>query len=148
MTKQASFPSKNIKLFSVSPEETFAAGRTLGVLLEAGDVVALQGELGAGKTVFAKGIAAALGVMETVTSPTYNIISEYNGEKVDFYHIDAYRLSGADEFCGAGGMDALFSDNGVAVVEWSERLKGILPCETIIIKLNIIEDNSREITRL
>jgi tRNA threonylcarbamoyladenosine biosynthesis protein TsaE len=84
-----------VKLFSASPEETRAAGERLAPHLPKGAVVALRGGLGAGKTCFAKGIARGLGITEEITSPTYTIISEYEGP---FYHIDAYRLAGDDDF--------------------------------------------------
>jgi tRNA threonylcarbamoyladenosine biosynthesis protein TsaE len=144
LTKRGVFPYKNTKFISNSSEETFAAGETLGRLLEAGDIVALEAPLGAGKTVFSKGIAFALGVKEIITSPTYTIINEYEADKSMFYHIDAYRLSGGDEFCDAGGEDALFG-GGIAVVEWSEIICAILPPEAIIIKINIMENGAREI---
>lgn len=142
-----SFPSKNAALLSRSPEETIAAGERLGALLEAGDVVALEAPLGAGKTVFAKGIARALGVRDVVTSPTFTIISEYEGERCPLYHIDAYRLAGSDDFYGAGGGEALFG-GGVSVIEWSERIAPLLPPSTITIKLTILKDTQREIKRI
>jgi tRNA threonylcarbamoyladenosine biosynthesis protein TsaE len=117
----------------------------LGAALEAGDIVAMEAPLGAGKTVFAKGIARALGITETVRSPTYTIISEYDSPRGVFYHIDAYRLSGEDEFRDTGGEDALFS-GGICVIEWSERLAGLLPPDAIRVSIRICGGFTREIS--
>jgi tRNA threonylcarbamoyladenosine biosynthesis protein TsaE len=83
---------------SSAPEETMLQGEKIGALLKSGDIVALQGELGAGKTVFARGIASSLGVKENLTSPTYTIISEYEAQSLPLYHMDMFRLSGDDDF--------------------------------------------------
>ncbi|MDR0554355.1 MAG: tRNA (adenosine(37)-N6)-threonylcarbamoyltransferase complex ATPase subunit type 1 TsaE [Treponema sp.] len=123
---------------SSSPEETMAVGEKVGRSLARGDIVALRGTLGAGKTCFAKGIARGLGVCEEVTSPTYTIIAEYQGEKLPFYHIDAYRLNGDDDFTALGGEEFLYGD-GVSVIEWSERIPGSLPQDALIVELQFRE---------
>lgn len=107
------------------------------------DVAALSGVLGAGKTAFTRGIARALGIDEQVTSPTYTIISEYEGPEARLFHIDAYRLSGEDDFIEAGGLEAL--EGGVAVIEWSERIKALLPKHTKFITIKILAGGQREI---
>ncbi|GHV81540.1 hypothetical protein AGMMS49991_00980 [Spirochaetia bacterium] len=122
---------------SSSPEETTSLGEKLGRLLPPGSIVALRGGLGAGKTCFTKGIALALGVREEVTSPTYTIISEYEGT-LPLYHIDAYRLAGDDDF-GALGADELLYGKGLSVIEWSERLPHSIPPEAVIVEIALID---------
>lgn len=108
-----------------------------------GDVIALQGSLAAGKTTITKGIAEALGVTETITSPTFCIISEYEG-KMPLYHMDVYRLDGTEDFINLGIDDMLYGD-GVCLIEWSEKVMSELPKKTIILRLTSEEDNSRKI---
>jgi tRNA threonylcarbamoyladenosine biosynthesis protein TsaE len=128
---------------SSSPEETIALGEGIAALLQRGSIVALRGGLGAGKTCLTKGIARGLGVSEEVTSPTYTIISEYQG-KVPFYHIDAYRLQGDDDFIALGGEEVLYGA-GVSVIEWSERLPHSIPEHALVIEIEIIEQDRRKI---
>lgn len=103
----------------------------------------MRGPMGAGKTYFTKGIAAGLGVKEEVTSPTYTIVHEYAGEK-PVYHIDAYRLQGDDDFAAVGGEDFLYGD-GVAIIEWSERIPDSIPHNAIVVEIRILEDGKRRI---
>jgi len=129
---------------SASPEETRAIGKRIARLLREGSVVALRGGLGAGKTCLTKGIAEALGVAEEITSPTYTIVSEYQGT-LPFYHIDAYRLRGDDDFSALGGDEILYG-NGVSVIEWSEKLPQSLPDHAIIVEIDITGGETRRIT--
>ena len=101
----------------------------------------MQGSLAAGKTTLTKGIAQALGVKDTITSPTFCIISEYEG-KMPLYHMDVYRLEGAEDFINLGIDDMLYGD-GVCLIEWSEKIMSELPKKTIIVQLNSQQDNSR-----
>ena len=101
----------------------------------------MQGSLAAGKTTLTKGIAQALGVKDTSTSPTFCIISEYEG-KMPLYHMDVYRLEGAEDFINLGIDDMLYGD-GVCLIEWSEKIMSELPKKTIIVRLNSQQDNSR-----
>ena len=101
----------------------------------------MQGSLAAGKTTLTKGIAQALGVKDTITSPTFCIISEYEG-KMPLYHMDVYRLEGAEDFINLGIDDMLYGD-GVCLIEWSEKIMSELPKKTIIARLNSQQDNSR-----
>lgn len=101
----------------------------------------MQGSLAAGKTTLTKGIAQTLGVKDTITSPTFCIISEYEG-KMPLYHMDVYRLEGAEDFINLGIDDMLYGD-GVCLIEWSEKIMSELPKKTIIVRLNSQQDNSR-----
>ncbi|MBJ6726315.1 tRNA (adenosine(37)-N6)-threonylcarbamoyltransferase complex ATPase subunit type 1 TsaE [Geomesophilobacter sediminis] len=128
-----------------SAEATVQLGLRLGRLLGPGDFVALFGELGAGKTQFAKGIAAGLAVdpATPVTSPTYTILNVYQG-RLPLYHFDLYRLQGAEE-SAALGFEEYFYGKGVCVVEWSERLEDELPEEVISVTLAHLEHDSRRV---
>lgn len=104
----------------------------------------MQGTLAAGKTTITKGIAQALGIEDTVTSPTFCLISEYEG-KMPLYHMDVYRLDSTEDFINLGTEDMLYG-KGVTIIEWSEKIMSELPPETIIIYLEAQADNSRNIT--
>lgn len=130
-------------MISKSSKETEELGYKFARTLKKGDVVSLRGSLGAGKTVFTKGIARALDVKENIVSPTFTLIQEYDGI-VKLYHLDIYRLSGIDEFESMGGDDYLPSD-GVSVIEWSEKISSLLPDDTIYVEIKILENNDREI---
>lgn len=104
---------------SASLARTHALGKALGSALEAGDVILLSGDLGAGKTMLAQGIGAGLGVHEVVNSPTFTILKEYAG-RLPLYHFDLYRIESPDELY-ALGFDEYFAGDGVCVVEWAER---------------------------
>ncbi len=125
-------------------EETIALGKKIGAKLNRGDIIALQGTLGAGKTTITKGIAQALGIEETITSPTFCLISEYEG-KMPLYHMDVYRLEGTEDFINLGVDDMLYG-RGVCLIEWSEKIMDELPKKTIILRLEPHEDGSRTIT--
>jgi tRNA threonylcarbamoyladenosine biosynthesis protein TsaE len=139
--KRVNCPAEG-EFVSSSPEETFALGKKIGQLLGPGSIVALKGSLGAGKTVFTKGLAQALEITEEITRPTYTIISEYQG-KHPLYHMDAYRLSGNEEFSLLGAEDMLFG-SGVTVIEWPERLSVLK--ETFRVEISIQEDGKRIIS--
>ena len=124
-----------------SAEETIALGEKIGKLLKKGDIIAMQGTLAAGKTTITKGIAQALGITETITSPTFCLISEYQGT-MPLYHMDVYRLDGREDFINLGTDDMLYGD-GVSIIEWSEKIMEELPSSTIILKITPQEDGSR-----
>jgi tRNA threonylcarbamoyladenosine biosynthesis protein TsaE len=127
-----------------SPEETQLLAEQLGRLLQPGDVVALVGELGSGKTLFSQGLARGLGVPETfyITSPTFAIINEYPG-RVPFYHLDLYRVSRAD-FAELGLEEILFGQGAVAI-EWAERLGEDLPAERLEVRLTFLGEMERNL---
>jgi tRNA threonylcarbamoyladenosine biosynthesis protein TsaE len=120
-----------------------ALGEQIARILNKGAVVALRGPLGAGKTCLTKGIARGLGITEAVTSPTYTIISEYQGP-CPLYHIDAYRLEGDDDFAALGGEEILYGE-GISVVEWSEKIPASLPENALFIDIDIISGGARSI---
>ena len=124
-----------------SEQETIQLGEKIGSLLKKGDIIAMQGTLAAGKTTITKGIARALGITDTITSPTFCLISEYYG-RMPLYHMDVYRLDGREDFINLGADDMLYGD-GVCIIEWSEKIMEELPSNTIILKLTPQEDGSR-----
>lgn len=133
-------------LTSDSPEATRGHAQALAANLQPGDVVALAGPLGAGKTQFVKGLAAGLGVADPrgVNSPTFTLIQEYHG-RITLYHLDAYRLKNAREL-EALGFDELLDTGGIVVVEWADRVTPMLPPDTIWIELAPAGAQTRTIT--
>jgi tRNA threonylcarbamoyladenosine biosynthesis protein TsaE len=129
---------------SRSPEETEAAGERLGRTLGVGDVVALTGELGAGKTCFIQGLVRGLGVRARATSPTFVLINEYRG-RLPVRHVDAYRTRSLAELMDLG-LPELFDEGGVTVVEWADKLGPLLPSRTIHVQIGGLGDEPREIT--
>ena len=127
-----------------SPEETVGLGKKIGAMLKKGDVIAMQGTLAAGKTTITKGIAEALGIKDNITSPTFCLISEYSGKKLDLYHMDVYRLEGAEDFENLGTDEMLYG-NGVSIIEWSEKISSVLPKKSITIELVPHENGERDI---
>jgi len=131
-----------------SADETFFLGEQLAALAEPGDVFAVSGELGAGKTVLARGVARGLGVAGPVKSPTFTLINEYQG-RLPFYHLDVYRLGGAPEMADLG-YEEYFYGSGVTLVEWAGRVAEILPPERLEIRMEIVpgEENARKVMLL
>ena len=126
-----------------SEQETKELGVRLGRSVPSGTVVSLQGPLGAGKTVIAKGIAEALQINEAIVSPTFTLVQEYVGT-MPLHHMDLYRLHGIDDFSGIGGEELLYSD-GITLIEWSEKIEDILPPGTVRVKIAIGDNGSRDI---
>jgi tRNA threonylcarbamoyladenosine biosynthesis protein TsaE len=126
--------AREVVLTTRSPEETRAAGRAVAALLEPGDVLVLDGQLGAGKTVFAKGVADGLGVTETVVSPTFTLAREYQG-RLRLVHVDVYRLDHVQEFLDLG-LDDLVGDDAVTLVEWGEAVTAELPADHLEVRLD------------
>ena len=126
-------------------EETMRFGKKLGMLLSPGDVVALVGELGAGKTTLVKGIVQGLGVTDrrAVKSPTFSLVHTYEG-RMPVYHFDAYRLEDTQEMLDIGS-DEMISGDGVAIVEWADKVSGCLPKEYLQITLTAVSAHERKI---
>ena len=129
---------------SHSPEETLAVGRRLAATLRAGDVLALAGDLGAGKTQLVTGIAAGLGVPQDVTSPTFTLIHEYAGGKFPLYHIDFYRLDSAQEALNIG-LDEYLAGDGVVVIEWADKFAQLIPADARWVRFRAFDGDVREI---
>ncbi len=130
---------------SGSVEETIAIGRRIGDALLPGDGVALVGQLGAGKTHLAKGLAVGLGVADDriVTSPTFVLVNEYKG-RVRVFHLDAYRLSGADELEGIG-FEEMCGCGGVVLVEWADRVADAMGPETLWVEMSPAGETRRRL---
>ena len=128
-----------------SAAETRALGEKLASRLKAGDVVVLEGELGAGKSELARGIARGLGVTETVTSPSFTILNVYESGRCPLYHFDWYRLESEEELYELG-MDEYLGGDGIAVVEWAERCPDAVPENVLRIRLEVTGGERRRIT--
>ncbi|MEO8826426.1 MAG: tRNA (adenosine(37)-N6)-threonylcarbamoyltransferase complex ATPase subunit type 1 TsaE [Chthoniobacterales bacterium] len=124
-------------------EETMAAGQTMAASLSAGSVLSLEGELGAGKTHFVKGLAAGLGVNDVISSPTFTIVHEYSSGTPPLCHVDFYRMESPEEALGIG-LEEYF-DGWVTVIEWGNRFPGLLPSHTQRIKFEILPSGERRL---
>ena len=127
------------KITTRSEKETFELAQNFESEKFPNMVICLNGELGSGKTIFTKGIAIALGIKDTITSPTFTIIKEYEGE-LPLYHMDVYRLDGATD---GVGIEEYFTKGGVVVIEWANTIKDILPKERLDIKFVATDENKR-----
>ncbi len=123
-----------ITIDSLSEQDTFEAGRALAKDAAPGLVICLDGDLGTGKTVFARGFAAGLGIEGPVTSPTFTIIREYRSGRIPLYHFDVYRISDPDEMY-AIGFEEYFYGDGVCLVEWSELIEELLPPDALRVRI-------------
>jgi tRNA threonylcarbamoyladenosine biosynthesis protein TsaE len=140
------FPVKApfITYTSTSVEKTVRLGQELGNDLAGGDVIALMGDLGGGKTWFTKGIALGLGIdPDSIVSPTFTLINEYQGTH-PLYHIDLYRLGTKSEVV-ALGLEEYLTGSGIAVIEWADRWPDELPEQTIYVEMNMVDDHTREL---
>lgn len=133
-----------VTVISRNSEDTFLIGRIIGESLNAGDIVALSGDLGTGKTYLTKGIARGLCVSEQyeITSPTFTLINEYPG-RLTLYHLDLYRLESFSDMTNLGYEEYLFGE-GVSVIEWAEKVSDVLPDESIFISLTYLDENTRK----
>lgn len=128
-------------IISESAKQTEKAGENFAKQLKKGDVVLLKGEMGAGKTVFVKGMAKALGITQTITSPTYAYMNDYDGV---LYHYDCYRLSCGEDAEALGLTDYFYAD-GICVIEWSENISDVIPNTAITVKITKLSENKRSI---
>ena len=135
---------EKIEIISNSAAQTIEIARLIGEKLKDGDLLALSGELGSGKTCFTKGLAKGLGVSDKyqITSPTFTLINEYPA-RCKLYHFDVYRLSGYSELEDLG-YEEYFAGNGVVVVEWADKIDKIIPRDSIFINFEYVDENSRK----
>jgi tRNA threonylcarbamoyladenosine biosynthesis protein TsaE len=121
-------------------------GRGVGRLLKGGEIVLLEGDLGYGKTVFARGIAAGLGIPpEEVSSPSFTLVHEYRGGRVPLFHLDLYRLERPDEEASGLGIEEILAAGGVVLVEWGDRLPPYLRRDAVVVRLHDVGEGSRRI---
>jgi len=132
-----------MKVVSRSAQETQALGERLGARLGGGDVVACIGPLGAGKTCFLQGLARGLGVTADVTSPTFVLVNQYRG-RLPVYHVDAYRTGSLAELVDLG-LEEMLHGEGVTIVEWADKLLPLLPPRTIMVTIEGLGDEPRQI---
>ena len=133
---------------TTSPDETFEAGRQLGLLAKPGDIYTLNGDLGDGKTVFTQGVAKGLDISGHVNSPTFTIVQVYDSGRLPFYHFDVYRIGDIEEMDEIGYEDYFFGD-GVCMVEWADLISDLIPqnAKKITIEKNLEKGfNYRKIT--
>lgn len=135
------------EIITSSEEETENIGKELAQSLCRGDSVLLRGNLGAGKTVFSRGFARGLGITEPVSSPTYTIVQEYelpSGGRL--YHLDLYRISGVNAALAFGVDEFLDDPQGISLIEWPDRIDGILPDNAISVEIEHLSDTERRLT--
>jgi tRNA threonylcarbamoyladenosine biosynthesis protein TsaE len=125
-----------------SDVETKAVAQKIASILSPGDVIALEGDLGAGKTTFAQGFAQALGISKQIDSPTFTIIKEYDSGSIPLYHMDVYRLTYAEEELG---LEEYIYGEGICLIEWASHIAPLLPPETIYINILVQPDQSRQL---
>lgn len=136
-----------IKFESNSEAETYELAQKTAKHIRIGQVMALIGNLGSGKTVFAKGFAKALGINENISSPTFNIICEYAwGDGKSFYHLDLYRISNSSDAFAFGINEYIYDENAITLLEWPERIEDILPDDTLFIKIEHAGEDKRIIS--
>ena len=116
---------------SNSVNETKDFANKFSKTINSGKIIALNGDLGAGKTTFAQGFAIGMGIEEHVGSPTFKLVSEYQGAKMKLYHVDCYRLNGIDDFLNMGGENLLLPFDGISLFEWSSIISDVLPTNII-----------------
>ncbi|MFA6322561.1 MAG: tRNA (adenosine(37)-N6)-threonylcarbamoyltransferase complex ATPase subunit type 1 TsaE [Candidatus Buchananbacteria bacterium] len=139
-----------MRYFSKNAKETYNLGKKIALTLKGGEILALSGNLGAGKTVFSKGVAAGLGVKAVITSPTFVLMKIYHPKSKiltlkKFVHIDCYRVDGPMAIEGIGATDYFNQSDSVVLIEWAEKIKKILPPSAIKIKIKILKEDKREI---
>ena len=132
---------------SFSTEDTKKIAAGIAKKAKAGDIFCLNGDLGVGKTQFAKGFAEGLGIKQDITSPTFTIVHEYSGGRLHLYHLDVYRINSSDEMFHIG-CDEMFFGSGVCVIEWAERIKDIIPKGAVFISIERGESENHRVIRI
>jgi tRNA threonylcarbamoyladenosine biosynthesis protein TsaE len=133
-----------LDIVSHSAAQTQRLGARLGELARAGDLYCLQGELGSGKTCFTQGLGRGLAIPTAIHSPTFILANEHRGGRLPLYHLDVYRVRGADEAIGIG-LDDYLSGDGVCVIEWAEKIRDALPSERLWISFRHLDQANRGI---
>lgn len=139
----SSDPPTSLEIMSRSPEQTQAIGRALGAMAKPGDVYLLVGDLGAGKTCLTQGILWGLGSDEYARSPTFVLVSQYQG-RLTLYHMDLYRLDSFEDIVDLG-LDEYLLGDGISVVEWAEKAPGVFPEQHMLIRIEYIDENTRRL---
>jgi tRNA threonylcarbamoyladenosine biosynthesis protein TsaE len=135
--------SHTVDFFSRSPEQTRRIGMRVGGALQTGDVICLQGDLGAGKTTFVQGLAQGWGSVDSVSSPTFILVNVYRrADQNQLFHMDAYRLDSTPEAAELD-LDSMLAE-GALVIEWPERMAGLIPTERLWVKFEHVDDEERE----
>jgi tRNA threonylcarbamoyladenosine biosynthesis protein TsaE len=135
------------KLRLNNEEETRSLGLEIANALEPGDIVALIGDLGTGKTALTKYIAEGLGIKEEISSPTFTIVKEYRSGRLPLYHFDVYRLGSGEELLDIGAEEMLDGD-GACVIEWADIVADVLPADSLVVKLDYGEDEGSRAAEL
>ncbi|MCL4394701.1 MAG: tRNA (adenosine(37)-N6)-threonylcarbamoyltransferase complex ATPase subunit type 1 TsaE [Chloroflexi bacterium] len=135
---------RSLEIVSASAKQTQDLGARLGKLALSGDLFCLEGELGSGKTCFVQGLGRGLGIAESIHSPTFILANEHRGGRLVLFHLDVYRIRGADEAIGIG-LEDYVSGEGVCVVEWAEKIRGALPPERMWIEFRHLDETSRRL---
>ena len=136
---------EKVQIITNSRAETEQFAENLARSAKAGTVIAMQGDLGAGKTCFVTGYAKGLGYLGDVNSPTFAIVNEYKGGRLDLYHFDMYRVSGWDDLYSTGYFDYLEA-GGIVIVEWSENIASALPNDAVTVVIETLDESKRRIT--
>ena len=139
-----------LEFMSRNPDQTRRLGARLGALLQGGEVICMEGPLGAGKTCLAQGVGRGWGTDRTLTSPTFVLIREYARpeDTVRLYHVDLYRISGADEAFGLGLDEFLGDRHAVSLIEWAERARSLMPPEHLWVKLQFVNHAEQKVRAL
>lgn len=132
---------------SFTPEDTFTIGKKLAETVRPGEIYTLNGDLGVGKTVFTKGLAAGLGIKEPVTSPTFTILQEYESGRLQLYHFDVYRIGDPEEMDEIGYED-YFYGHGICLIEWAELIEELIPEEAIAVYIEKDLDKGLDYRRI
>lgn len=132
---------------SFTPEDTFTIGKKLAETVRPGEIYTLNGDLGVGKTVFTKGLAAGLGIKEPVTSPTFTILQEYESGRLPLYHFDVYRIGDPEEMDEIGYED-YFYGQGICLIEWAELIEELIPEEAIAVYIEKDLDKGLDYRRI
>lgn len=133
-------------IFSLSEDETLELGRGIGRTLKGGELMLLEGDLGYGKTVFARGVAMGIGIPpEEVSSPSFTLVHEYRGGRLPLFHVDLYRLDRPEEDLGSLGIEDILAAGGVVLVEWGERLPPYMRRDAVTVRFHDVGEGSRRI---